>query len=142
MNKEQEEAIEICNKIIQQNKEIVKQTRANNDINSMQLTANCDNESIAIETVLNLIKDQQTEIEGLKNRNKHLSADITKAVDYTFELNKEIENKDKIINELAPRVYLMKEEKEQMKKDIQNSYKEISFSTWVKQYFERKIEQC
>ena len=58
-----EQAIEICNKIIQQNKEIVKQTRLNKDINAMQLTANCDNESLAIETVLSMLKEKDRQID-------------------------------------------------------------------------------
>ena len=58
-----EQAIEICNKIIQQNNEIVKQTRLNKDINAMQLTANCDNENLAIKTVLSELKQKYKEIE-------------------------------------------------------------------------------
>ena len=49
----------------------------------------------------NLIEKQQEEIENLKNRIKHQDKEMTKAVDYTFELNKEIEKQDKIIDELA-----------------------------------------
>lgn len=64
----EEEAIRICKKIIKQNNEIVKQTRKNKDINAMQLTANCDKESIAIETVLNLLenKDKMIDLMGEK----------------------------------------------------------------------------
>lgn len=47
-----------------------------------------------LKTVLNLIEKQNKEIECLKNLNKHQSKDITKAVDYTFELNKELEEKE------------------------------------------------
>ena len=49
-----------------------------------------------LEIILNLIKKQSKEIEHLKNLNEHQSKDLTKAVNYTFELNKEIEIKDKI----------------------------------------------
>ena len=62
----------------------------------------------AIDTVLSLIKEQQgqwEEIEGLKNINKNQSKDIKKAVDYTFELNKELERKDKQIDLMAELVY-------------------------------------
>ena len=82
-----EQAIEICNKIIQQNKEIVKQTRLNKDINAMQLTANCDNESLAIETVLSMLKENSAEIE---QKNTELA-----------EKNAEIEKKNKIIDLMA-----------------------------------------
>lgn len=61
-----EQAIEKCKKIIQQNKEIVKQARLSKDINAIELTANCDDESIAIETVLNMLKEKDKEIEYLK----------------------------------------------------------------------------
>lgn len=57
MNKELEEAIQVCREIIQQNNEIVKQARKNNDINAMQLTANCDNESKAIETLIKAVEN-------------------------------------------------------------------------------------
>ncbi len=57
------------------------------------------NHSVGV--VLNLIQKQQKEIEHLKELNKHQSNDITRAVNYTFELNKEIEKKDKIIDEMA-----------------------------------------
>ena len=61
-----------------------------------------------LDTVLSLIKEQQgqwEEIEGLKNINKNQSKDIKKAVDYTFELNKELERKDKQIDLMAELVY-------------------------------------
>ena len=57
-----------------------------------------------LDTVLSLIKEQQgqwEEIEGLKNINKNQSKDIIKAVDYTFELNKALERKDKQIDLMA-----------------------------------------
>ncbi|MFR8754467.1 MAG: hypothetical protein ACLVGD_04455 [Monoglobales bacterium] len=62
MTKEQE-AIEKCKEIIQQNKEIVKQARLSKDTNAIELTANCNKESIAIETVLNMLKEKDAEIE-------------------------------------------------------------------------------
>ena len=61
-----------------------------------------------LDTALSLIKEQQgqwEEIEGLKNINKNQSKDIKKAVDYTFELNKELERKDKQIDLMAKLVY-------------------------------------
>lgn len=116
----EEEAIKVCKKIIQQNNEIVKQTRANRDINGMQLTANCDKESIAIETLLNLIQKQQAEL---------------------LAQEREIEKKDKIIDKLVPRIYLTQKEREIMKKYIWDSNKLKGFSSFVKQYFERKLEE-
>ena len=54
-----------------------------------------------LHSIENLIEKQNKEIEQLKNLNKHQSKDITKAVDYTFELNKELEIKDKMIEEMT-----------------------------------------
>ena len=54
-----------------------------------------------LDTVLSLIKENQKEIEGLKNINRNQSKDIKKAVDYTFELNKELDKKDKQIDLMA-----------------------------------------
>ena len=59
-----------------------------------------DCQMIAIEIVLNLIQTQQAEIEQLKNKNKHQSKEMQKAVDYTFELNKEIEKKDNKLKDI------------------------------------------
>lgn len=58
----------------------------------------------AINTMLQVIERQNTEIqdkdkkiEHIKNLNKHQSKEIAKTVDYTFELNKEIEKNENII---------------------------------------------
>lgn len=72
-----EEDINICKNIIKQNNEIVKQTRKNNDINAMQLTANCDKESKAIENILvdreRLLEDKEI----LEDNYKILSESIS-----------------------------------------------------------------
>ena len=57
-----------------------------------------------VETVLNLIEKQQRIIEEQKSRCSHLGRDAQKAVDYTFELNKEIEKKDKMIDKIQKEV--------------------------------------
>lgn len=54
-----------------------------------------------IETVLNLLEKKDKKIEHLEKLNKFQSKDIKEAVDYTFELNKELEKKEAIINEMA-----------------------------------------
>lgn len=54
------------------------------------------------ELIENVLADRERlkqENETLKNREKHQSKEIKKAVDYTFELNAEIEKKDKMIQE-------------------------------------------
>lgn len=94
-------------KAIEYFKEIIKQTERANECG---LSTNDFSEEIKIyNTVLNLIEKKNEdiqrmqelldksdarnvelnkEIENLKNLNKHQSNDMTKAVDYTFELNK------------------------------------------------------
>lgn len=59
-----EQAIERLKKMIQINNGVIKEARKNGDIFAMQLTADLDTDSIAIETVLNLLekKDQQIDL--------------------------------------------------------------------------------
>ena len=63
MIKEQEEAIEKCREIIEKNNNIVKEAQKSGDINAMHLVADLDKESIRIETVLNMLKEKDKEIE-------------------------------------------------------------------------------
>lgn len=65
MNEEERKAIERCKQIIKDNNEIIKEARKNRDINSMQLTASLDNDSIAIETVLNLLEKKDKIIDEM-----------------------------------------------------------------------------
>lgn len=64
---------------------------------------------VTIQKIENLMQKQQEEIEHLKNLDKHQSKDIQKAVDYTFELNKELEQKNKMINEMAYEIANMRD---------------------------------
>ena len=59
---ELEEATKMLQKIVKSNNDVVKEARTNGDINAMQLTADLDNQSIAIETVLQLLKDKENKI--------------------------------------------------------------------------------
>ena len=67
-----EEAIKVLQKTIESNNEVIKEARKNGDINVMQLTADLDNQSIAIEIVLQALdnsipkKKIEDEIEILK----------------------------------------------------------------------------
>ena len=98
----------------------------------------------SLDTVLSLIKEQQEEIEGLKNINKNQSKDIKKAVDYIFELNKQLKQKDKQIDLMAEWI----SERCFYKDDYSNSCeimqdscsKEDDCKHCIKQYFERKAE--
>ena len=93
MNKEK--AIQICKKIIEQNNEIVKQTKKNKDINAMQLTANCDTESSAIETLIQALENSidksvvEEKIEYVKGEGYWeftTDRDADKCVDFLQEL--------------------------------------------------------
>lgn len=107
-----------------------------------------------VDTLLSIIQNQELEIKRLKNNNKNLLRKLrnrvkevkklTKYSSYKKEfstLNKQLQKKDKMINEMAPRVYLNKEEREEMKEYIWKSNKPKDFSSFVKQYFERKVEE-
>lgn len=131
----EEEAIERCKQIIKDNNEIIKEARKNRDINSMQLTASLDNDSIAIETVLNLLENKDKQIEQYQN--------MLATNDMLHVL--ECEKKDKIIE-------LMLEE---ISKNIlntcpladynvdlncENKCKDDYKACW-KQYFENKVKE-
>ncbi len=92
-----------------------------------------------LDTVLNLTEKQNKKIENLENLNKHQSKDIKKAVDYTFELNKELEIKDKMIDELIPRVVLTIKENEEVL-EMQSKSVNKSFIDCIKKYFRKKVE--
>ena len=102
-----------------------------------------------LDTVLSLIKEQQgqwEEIEGLKNINKNQSKDIKKAVDYTFELNKELERKDKQIDLMAKFIENNMSEKKIINeiciksKCNKEECHEDDLKDCIKQYFERKVK--
>ena len=128
-----EQAIEICKKIIQQNNEIVKQTRLNKDVNAMQLTANCDKESLAIETVLSMLKENSAEIE---QKNTELT-----------EKNAKIKKKDKIIDLMTKAMDKIQDP--QVCKYCDNNINlnhgycvdAGKCKKGIKQYFERKSEE-
>lgn len=52
----------------------------------------------------------------------------------------ELEKKDKIIDLMAPQIYLTKEQRREMREYIWTSNKPKDFKSFVKQYFERKAE--
>lgn len=127
----EEEAIERCKQIIKDNNEVIKESRKNRDINSMQLTASLDNDSIAIETLLNLI--QEKESNKIENIIEELT--ITNPANLS-EKGLELFNK---INEIIDE---NKEFKNKIDKISQNRYNELRVNgilfcgTDIKQYFE------
>lgn len=140
MTKE-EEAIEKCKKIIQQNKEIVKQARLSKDINAIELTANCDDESTAIETVLNMLKEKDTEIEkkdkiiDLRNKELRIKEDELKFSD------EKIIKLHKMIDLMAEEIYLLHtsliEEYGDYKTQFSENGEEVSKEN-IKQYYDRE----
>lgn len=64
----------------------------------------------------NEVIEKDNRIKQLENMNKFQSKDIKETVDYTFELNKEIELKDKIIDLMSEQLTTPIHSKEWVKK--------------------------
>ena len=58
-----EQAIERLKKMIQINNGVIKEARKNGDIFAMQLTADLDTDSIAIETALSMLEEKDKTID-------------------------------------------------------------------------------
>ena len=86
-----EQAIERLKKMIQINNGVIKEARKNGDIFAMQLTADLDTDSIAIETVSSMLEEKGKQIEQYQN--------ILETNDMLHVI--ECENKDKIIDLMA-----------------------------------------
>ena len=65
-----EQAIERLKKMIQINNGVIKEARKNGDIFAMQLTADLDTDSIAMEKVLTMLKEKDKEIQFQEDINK------------------------------------------------------------------------
>ncbi len=130
MTKEQEEAIENLNKRL-----IIEKYTKNigTPVYISDLTI-----------ALNLIKEQQAKIERVNNLNGHQSKEIKKAVDYTFELNAELEKKDKIIDLAVEKLSEEYKSYEPCVLDSNNCKGHDNCKECIKQYFEKKVEgkQC
>ena len=82
-----EQAIERLKKMIQINNGVIKEARKNGDIFAMQLTADLDTDSIAIETVLSMLEEKDKQIDLMANE----------IADYNhFEASGELENKEEV----------------------------------------------
>lgn len=88
-----------------------------------------DNKSIEI--VLSMLKEKDNRINQLESINKFQDKGIKKAVDYTFELNEELEEKDEIIDLMADDIHGTQVECNRYFKDKED----------VKQYFENKAKE-
>lgn len=63
-----EQAIERLKKMIQINNGVIKEARKNGDIFAMQLTADLDTDSIAIETVLSMLEEKDKIIDLMSEK--------------------------------------------------------------------------
>lgn len=109
-----EQAIERLKKMIQINNGVIKEARKNGDIFAMQLTADLDTDSIAIEKVLSMLEEKEKTIDKLKKHNDDLLRklrnrvkEVKKLEKYSLykeefsKLNKQLQNKNKIIDFMA-----------------------------------------
>lgn len=69
----------------------------------------------------NKVIEKDNRIKQLENMNKFQSKDIKEAVDYTFELNKEIEEKDKIIQNMSKYILSLDIDKDICMKNTTNT---------------------
>lgn len=72
-----EQAIERLKKMIQINNGVIKEARKNGDIFAMQLTADLDTDSIAIEKVLTMLKEKDKELQMLKDFEEIADSKVT-----------------------------------------------------------------
>lgn len=109
-----EQAIERLKKMIQINNGVIKEARKNGDIFAMQLTADLDTDSIAIEKVLTMLEEKDKQIDKLKKHNDELLRklrnrvkEVKKLKKYSLykeefsRLNQQLQSKDKIIDLMA-----------------------------------------
>ncbi|MFR1777190.1 MAG: hypothetical protein ACLSW4_03960 [Clostridia bacterium] len=131
MTKEQERAIERCNKLIE--------TKHSNWIGVSNQKA--------IETVLNMIKEKDVEIKKYKRKNKELSIQLLKIYKEQDNYNARIEKKDKIIELMTLLMSNLDIDEEICKHQVRafcdNKPEGVTLDVCakcIKQYFERKVE--
>lgn len=91
-----EQAIERLKKMIQINNGVIKEARKNGDIFAMQLTADLDTDSIAIEKVLSMLEEKDKIIDLMAEtiNNHDIDEDICKQMGQKENCN-EFEDKEK-----------------------------------------------
>lgn len=153
-----EQAIERLKKMIQINNGVIKEARKNGDIFAMQLTADLDTDSIAIETVLSMLEEKDKQIDKLKKHNDELLRklrnrvkEVKKLEKYSLykeefsRLNKQLQNKDKQIDLMAEamRYYNGMQQEQEFCIEICEK-KECNIEKCkdcIKQYFENKAKE-
>lgn len=78
-----EQAIEKLKKMIQINNGVIKEARKNGDIFAMQLTADLDTDSIAIEKVLTMLEEKDKIIDLMANHIATSDSDLCEYLDIT-----------------------------------------------------------
>lgn len=78
-----EQAIKRLKKMIQINNGVIKEARKNGDIFAMQLTADLDTDSIAIEKVLTMLEEQDKQIDLMANHIATSDSDLCEYLDIT-----------------------------------------------------------
>lgn len=78
-----EQAIKRLKKMIQINNGVIKEARKNGDIFAMQLTADLDTDSIAIEKVLSMLEEQDKIINLMANYIATSDSDLCEYLDIT-----------------------------------------------------------
>lgn len=137
MTKEQEETINRLEKLINIRKNKAGQIKYDNCICS----------TTAIETILNMLKEKDAEINKYKRKNKELSNQLLKIYKEQDNYNARIEKKDKMIDLLIDYIdtlseyYTRAEGKNNEFCDEKCIDKNIDCYDCIKQYFERKAEQ-
>lgn len=130
MTKEQEETINRLEKLINIRKNKAGQIKYDNCICS----------TTAIETILNMLKEKDAEINKYKRKNKELSNQLLKIYKEQDNYNARIEKKDKVIDLMAK--YIADIDNEDICFEIENKYcdKNMDYGECedcIKQYFER-----
>lgn len=100
----------------------------------------------AMKLVLSTLKEKNNRINQLENINKFQSKDIKEAVDYTFELNKEIEFRDKQIDLMSETInnHDIDEDicKQMGQKEDCNEFEDKErCKDCIKHYFENKVKE-
>lgn len=133
MTEEQEETINRLEKLINIRKNKAGQIKYDNCICS----------TTAIETILNMLKEKDAEINKYKRKNKELSNQLLKIYKEQDNYNARIEKKDKVIDLMAK--YIADIDNEDICFEIENKHcdKNMDYGECedcIKQYFERKVE--
>lgn len=123
-----EQAIERLKKMIQINNGVIKEARKNGDIFAMQLTADLDTDSIAIEKVLSMLEEKDKEIQFQNDINK---TELDRHNKTEKNLKGIIKKQNKIIDLMAEYIFCNQDDKFLLGYSIKDT----------KQYFENKAKE-